>query len=513
MAYTPSLVDLLAYTTLVIVIIALEKRRRQKGRVYPPGPRPLPLIGNLLDVPKEHQWFTFTEWARKYGEIVYAHVLGKTIIVVSSTKAIRELLEKRATNYSDRPVVPFFEIMEFGGLVVMDRYSPHWRLRRKMLDRTLRPNCILRYRDTIKMKVHDLLKQLLADPEEFREHLELLQGAILLSVVYGYDVDGKHDSYLQRALAVNEIGTKVMLPGAALVNDLPFLKNLPEWLPGMGWMDLARQGRKARHEAVTAPFKFVKDRMENGTARPSVTHDNIIEVEHGDPAEVQEGERAIAESSASLYFAGADSTSAALASLFLALVLHPEVQTRAQAEVDAATGGKRLPTFEDRPQMPYVDAVCKELLRWNLVAPSAVPHAAMEEDTYNGYYIPKGAIIIANLWAILHDPIIYPDPDSFKPNRFLPIDGVAKEEAISTLNAAFGIGRRICPGRHLVDPTVFITVASVVASFSVSKAMDEDGNEIPVTPAYSGGVLSHPMPFKCSIVPRVGKEALILAPS
>jgi len=159
--------------------------------------------------------------------------------------------------------------------------------------------------------------------------------------------------------------------------------------------------------------------------------------------------------------------------------------------------------------LPFVDAVCKEVLRWRPIAPLAIPHAVTQDNVYEGYFIPKGAVVIGNTWAILHDPVLYPEPDDFKPERFLNPDGSLRDDPI--LASPFGYGRRICPGRHFVDTTLFIVVASLFSVFNVERGRDsKDG---PLSYTFTGGALtSHPNSFPCSIVPRDKKsEELIIA--
>jgi cytochrome P450 len=203
----------------------------------------------------------------------------------------------------------------------------------------------------------------------------------------------------------------------------------------------------------------------------------------------------------SMFQAGVDTTVSSMTSLFVALTLYPEVQRRAQAQIDSVVSRDRLPTFEDRSRLPYIEAICKELLRWQIVLPLGFPHASTEDSVYRGFFIPKGSIMIANSWAILHNPDLYPDPEAFRPERFLNEDGTFRDDPAISL--AFGGGKRICPGRHLVDATLFIITASVLSAFNVTKARDENGHEIPVTPMVQGdSILTHPVKFECSITPR-----------
>ncbi|KAI0050259.1 cytochrome P450 [Auriscalpium vulgare] len=191
------------------------------------------------------------------------------------------------------------------------------------------------------------------------------------------------------------------------------------------------------------------------------------------------------------------------------LARYPAIQERAQAELDAVTGGTRLPSFEDRPNLPYVNALCKEVMRWRMVTPMGVPHRCTEDDVYEGYFIPKGSMIIANAWAMFRDPTLYPEPDTFDPERFLTADGQFKDDPL--INAAFGFGKRICPGRFVADSTIFLTAATVMSSFHVGSPKGS-ANEACINDNVNlGQMIARPQPFQCSISPRGAKaEELIM---
>lgn len=143
----------------------------------------------------------------------------------------------------------------------------------------------------------------------------------------------------------------------------------------------------------------------------------------------------------SWHTAGTDTTAASATALILALASHPDIQKKAQAELDKVVGPGRLPLIADRPSLPYVHAIVKELGRWHTVSPLGVAHTNDTDDEYDGYFIPKGTIVMVNSWAITHDPEMFERPFNFVPERYLK-DGTIDESVPDAEIAAFGFGRR-----------------------------------------------------------------------
>ena len=166
------------------------------------------------------------------------------------------------------------------------------------------------------------------------------------------------------------------------------------------------------------------------------------------------------------------------------MVTYPDVQKRAQAELDSVVGRARIPTFSDFERLPYIRAMVKEMLRWRPASPLGLPHLSSEDDWYNGMFIPKGTMIIANVWDLDRDPKIYGvDAADFNPARFLDSDGEVapcppetKEEG----HVTYGFGRRICPGRHVANNAFFIDVAMALWACNFEPGKDGHGNVIPI---------------------------------
>jgi cytochrome P450 len=144
-------------------------------------------------------------------------------------------------------------------------------------------------------------------------------------------------------------------------------------------------------------------------------------------------------------------------SCILALALHPEVQQKGRVIIDARLEG-RLPDFSDFGTLPYVDAIVNESLRWNPVTPLGVPHCARQDDYYEGHFIKKGTMVFGNIWALLRDEMTYgKDTDKFIPERWLTQDGTFNPDMDT--DAAFGFGRRICPGKgDITSQSIFSKV-------------------------------------------------------
>lgn len=501
-------VDFFALLSFFFVLLAFRDHRRRRGLPYPPGPRPLPVIGNLMVIPKEFSWLTYTRWSKVHGDVFSLRVFGQVVVVLNSSKAIKDLLEKRGDIYSDRPAIPFFDMMGWEWLVPFTSYTEFWRQARKLLDRGLRPGAAATYRPMQQARARVLLTRLLTSPDQWKAHIELLQGEMILSMTYGYDAEGPDDRKLYVVKKMAQIVATTTLPGALLVNSLPFLRHVPEWLPWFSYKPLARWGHGIGLEAVREPMEFVNECMSNGTAKPSLALEVLQDTEKLCQSEREKATETISGALGSMYAAGTDTTFNTLATFFVAILLDPSVQTKAQDELDAVIGRERLPTFEDRSRLPYIDAICKEILRWKPVVPLSIPHSTTRDDIYEGYFIPKGSLVIPNSWAILHDPAVYPDPYAFNPSRFLNPDGSVRDD--STWASGFGYGRRICPGRHFVDATLFIVVASLFSVFSIERVKRADGS--PEEYSFMGTGITGPNSFSCSIVPRDKRaEELIIA--
>ncbi|KAF5375244.1 hypothetical protein D9758_000185 [Tetrapyrgos nigripes] len=385
------------------------------------------------------------------------------------------------------------------------KYGPVWKQHRNLFLKHFPMNITAPFHPLQTKETHVLLRNLLQRPEKFLLHTRRAAAAIILQITYGIQIDEKvdedGDNYVALADKAMSNLARAGLFGTYMVDYLPILKHIPPWMPGASFRRLALQWRKLALEMLNRPYDLVKQKMRDGMASPSIVASELEDILSGRAP--QENERILKNVAATSYAAGADTTVSALVSLFLTMALHPEIQDKAQRQLDEVLGG-RLPVFEDRAQLPFI------LLRWNPVTPLGLNHYVTKDDEYRGYRIPKGTTVTPNIWAILHDPDVYPDPLAFNPDRFENAEKNIAQGINEIPDAAFGFGRRMCPGRWLAFDSIWIAVASILSVYRISKAVDENGKLIEPKVEFSSGLISFPKPFKCTITPRSPEAAKLI---
>ncbi|EMD37520.1 hypothetical protein CERSUDRAFT_73399 [Gelatoporia subvermispora B] len=413
----------------------------------PPGPRSLPFVGNALHLPKLLPWREYAQWSKEYGDVIFLRAFSQPIVILNSLEAVDDLLERRSSNNSDRLTVEMIELSGWGWNPGLMRYGTRWRRHRRSFHQLMNQNAVAKYEPYHYEAARRLLRLLYHEPTEFARHLRYVFGATSLEVAYGIQVAEKDDpltASAERALAAGS-------------------EYIPSWFPGGGFK-------------IKANSFMLLERV------------SCLEGE----AYAQEEE--IAKNLSAAVYAvfvpgGIDTTVTVVHCFFLAMVLYPQVQMRAQEELARVVGVERLPRFEDRPYLHYINALCKECLRWQPVLPLGVAHRSISDDEYRGFHIPAGSVLLQNLWAILHDPKAYPDPEEFRPERFLKngeLDLSVRDPAV----AAFGAGRRICPGRYFSDMSLFMTVASILQVFNITPPVESQGQPVKIEPKMTTGTFS-----------------------
>lgn len=459
---------------------------------YPPGPKRLPIIGNVLDVNLKEPHITYTRWAARYGDVVYSRILNQDFVIISSEKIARHLADQRSTIYSDRPQSPLYKLFGVERMTFLLTYCNEWRAHRKLLHLSLKPEAVDKYQDLYLTNARRLLDNLKQNGVKFREHFHLYTGAISLELTYGRRIEGKNDPIIAMATSLGIILSEETTPEkGGLLMAFPLLRYFPAWFPGLGFKRYAGASRKMVRTLAERPYNTAKQQMESGILPQCLVHDFLT---HGDVEEASAKDAA-----AGVYLAAAESAAAILETLVLAMILFPEVQQKVHVELDTVLGKGNLPTFADRPRLPYLQAVLFEVLRWQPVFPLGVPHATTSSDIYEGHYIPEGCIVIFNVWAMTRN---CSDPERFDPKRHLTPDGQIIPQARQQHGIHFGFGRRVCPGRTFAEYALWAAAATMLSSLKFERAKDAKGNYIDIKLAFTHGQASHPLPFECSISNR-----------
>ncbi|KAJ7312302.1 cytochrome P450 [Mycena albidolilacea] len=466
----------------------------------PPGPKKLPLVGNLFDIPTTEQWETFRKWSRDFdSDILHLNVAGKSIIILSSLQATNDLMVKRSSIYSDRQAHLLATVHSEVHFKLLFR-----RAQREILNTTFSAGASSQFRPMELASTHALLRCVLKNPGCcLMEYFEQMVGKMIMSITYGIDVLPLNDPYLKLSHEMARAGSVAAVPGKYLVDTIPVLKYIPTWFPGAEFKRQAKEWKKVVRQAVELPFEETKRKIATGGARASFVS-QVLSMEW-DVLDPHYSEGAMRDGAGMIFNAGNHVTVAVLGTFALAMLLHPDIQKKAQLEIDSVVGRDRLPTFDDKPALPYISALVKEVLRWKSVAPLAVPHFVAVEDEYRGYRIPAGSIVLGNTWAICHDEAFYPEPLDFLPERFLLAgneDNISPDPVV-----LFGYGRRACPAKSMALDSLWITAACILAAFDLTKAVGDDGKVIEPTCEYVSGLAYTPLPFKSFMRPRSKRSA------
>ncbi|OAX41196.1 cytochrome P450 [Rhizopogon vinicolor AM-OR11-026] len=437
------------------------------------------------------------------GDLIFARILDQEVVVINSQHVAQALMDKRSRIYADRPYLATVEPFGWSYNMAFTRYSDEWRLSRRIVHQTFRADSALKFRPMQIRRAREMIVNLIDDPQHYHVHFATFSSSVTMSVVYDYEIVARDDPLVLLVINAMDIGIVMMTPERAMIlKTFPFLLNLPDWCPGSSIKRDARISTNLSKEMVNVPFDYAKQHMADNSisSRASMVGEHLQRIGEQGEALRPVLEPALKKAASTAFAAAYETTSSTLMVFVLAMVLYPDVQRRAQAEINLVLGRDQLPTFEDRASLPYIDAVLRETLRWEPVVPLGLPHATTSEDIYDGYFIPKGATVVYNVWAISRDEKRYHDACRFMPERFIDDNGQLTDD--DPAQYVFGMGRRICPGRYAADASVWSAIATMLVTLNISSAKDDDGKTITFTPEFTTGLTRHPVTFPCSISAR-----------
>ncbi|KZT37258.1 cytochrome P450 [Sistotremastrum suecicum HHB10207 ss-3] len=287
-------------------------------------------------------------------------------------------------------------------------------------------------------------------------------------------------------------------PGCAKV------KYLPRWMPGAGFQTVVAKSKAKVDEVMSLPFEWAKSEYASGNAYDSFVSSQLSRREAAAPMarSSTEDDHILKNVSGSMYIAGVDTVGSVMATFVLMMTLNPQIQKIGQEELDRVVGRNRLPHITDREQLPFVDAILKEVIRFNPPGPLALPHSVTQDDVYQSMFIPKGSRVVPNVWAVTHDDSVYPDPLKFDPTRYLSSFNSKTIPQPNPSKFVFGFGRRRCPGYELAEAAIFLQAASILLAFNIAKHLDAEKREVTPVVEFTGNFVVAPTDFVCRIEPR-----------
>ncbi|KAG2076145.1 cytochrome P450 [Suillus decipiens] len=326
------------------------------------------------------------------------------------------------------------------------------------------------------------------DPKNHQNHAHRYAVSVILRVTYGKSAHtGNTDSEAVGIRRLMKRFLNTIRPGAHLVDRLPLLR----YLPGYG-----KQLREWHHDELELfrhQLSRVKSEVDQNIANPSFAKTLLENTE-----EHRLSTDEMSYLAGILFEAGSDTTTVGITNMIMAAACHPLAQAKVHEELDMIIGSDRVPTFQDSSSLPQLHAFLLEALRWRPIVPIGFPHRATEDIFWQGYCIPEDAIVYGSHWTLTRDPIFFPDPENFNPQRWLDSEGRIKDK-MKLKFVTYGFGRRVCPGLHLANNSLYITLALILWSFRIAQRPDAPIN----THAFSDAVISHAAPFEIDVIPRM----------
>ncbi|KAF7316410.1 Cytochrome P450 [Mycena indigotica] len=476
---------------VAILAVALFTRilRGYKHR-SPPGPSGWPIVGNLFDLPPStnEPWKVYQAWSVKYGsDVIHMKVLATRIIVINLVKAASDLLTQKSAIYADRPRMPMLqEAIGLGWHFGFMPYGDGWRQHRRLFAQHTGTFTIAKQLKWTNI----LLENLLSSPHNFIEHIQHFATGSSLEATFGIQVNpsGTPDPFIEAAKQVVQSMVEAGIFGSYLVDYLPFLKHV-ERLKGQ-----VKEWSIASNVAAHVPWDAMTKAVQLGDFSPSAASE-LFESDNLD--------QTIARQTLASMFASGSAATASTITIFLLAMRCKKLRKSRSTVV-----GDRLPELSDEVNLPYITALIREIGRWNPVVPLAFPHMLSTDDEYDGHHLKAGTIVVPNSWAILHDPEVYSEPESFNPSRFLTRHGLLNP-LVNDPEAVWGYGRRACPGRRIAASELFLTISGILKVFKITPAVNNESEVIQPKCEFGSGLLRYPKPFKCSIEPR-SKEVVEL---
>ncbi|KAL5004363.1 hypothetical protein ScPMuIL_017819 [Solemya velum] len=466
--------------------------RRMKYKL-PPGPLPIPLIGNLLQLTDGLWYEKFLEWAKKHGPVISVYVGPQRWTVLNTIEVVHEALVTKGNDFANRPKTVSTEVFSEGGKdIAFGQFGLCWRLHRKISSNAFRHYLMGEH---LENRIHNALnvvsnvlitKKEAVDPKKYVDFL-------VFNIIWGFCYGESYHIDDPEFLWIMEANEAVLTPfGDGMWEDVvPLLQYFPTKTFRKFKKDVDVLWRKIGYEKFREHEKtFNPDNIRDFT-------DCLIKARKEAEEEDEEGQEVVSNLTeihlvhtlTDIFIAGVDTSRFTTNWVLLHMAAFPEIQAKVHEEIDRVVGKDRPPQLADRPRLSYTEAVLHESMRLGTAVPLGVFHTTTCNTTVGGFDVPKGSLVAINQWALHHDPDAWEEPNRFIPERFLNEDGKLGPKPTSWL--PFSAGRRVCLGESVAKPELHLVFASLMQKFEVRMP---SGIHADLTP--SGNCLSgFPKPY------------------
>uniref|UniRef100_A0A8C5Q9X2 Cytochrome P450 n=1 Tax=Leptobrachium leishanense TaxID=445787 RepID=A0A8C5Q9X2_9ANUR len=468
---------------------------RHKNHKLPPGPTPLPLIGNLLQIERGQLANSLMKFSKLYGSVYTLYFGTKPVICLSGYETVKEALIDKAEEFGGRGRQPTLEkVTKDYGIALSN--GERWKQIRNFTLRNLRElgfgkkSFEEKIQEEAKYVVEEL-KKLKGKPLEVTKLIMDAVSNVLFSIIFGSRYEYKDETFVELLGIVEETFHLMSCPWGQLHTIFP---QIMDYIPGP-------------HHKITSVsqklMSFIKERvrisqetLESASPRHFIDSFLIKMEKEKDNPNSEFNEKNLEATIHNLFLTGTDTVTSTLSHTFLLILYHPEVQEKLQMEIDGVIGRDRIPNINDKADMPYTEAVMQEVHRFCDLLPFSGPHQVTKDVEFRGYFFPKGTEVYPLLCTVHRDPTKFTTPYKFNPNLFLDENGkFKKNDAVM----AFSAGKRSCPGESLARMEFFLFLTTILQNFKLTS--QTRFTEADIAPKLAG-FLNSPINYKLSFIPR-----------
>ncbi|XP_063298157.1 cytochrome P450 2K1-like [Pelobates fuscus] len=460
---------------------------------YPPGPKPLPLIGNLNILDIKRPYLTLMELSKQYGSVFSIQMGMNKMVVLTGYETVKDALVNHADEFGERPEFPIFHKIDNGAGLIFSR-GENWKVMRRFTLTTLRDFGM--GKSSIEEKIIDECDHLVLRFQSFNgksiDNTVTIISAIaniIVSIILGHRMEYDDKAFLKlMSLTVENI----KLVGSPMISLYNLFPNFVGLFPGSH--KTVHKNIKELNDFITETFVTHLKELDVNDQRSFIDAFLIRQKEEENNPKTYYHNVNLMSLIRNLFAAGMDTTAMTLRWGLLLMLKHPDIQEKVHDEISRVIGSTQ-PRYDHRLQMPYTNAVIHEIQRFANIVPMNLPHETTKDVNFKGYFIPKGITIVPLLYSVLRDKTQFAEPEKFNPNHFLDARGsFVKKDAFMPFSA----GRRVCAGENLARMELFLFFTSLLQKFNF--CLPPGVTDADLTPAV--GILTPPLPYKMCAIPR-----------